>query len=248
MKVSNMLKEITTKSLSPLPMWQENLSNRPLTGLTLLVVEDSRFSSEAIRLLSIRSGARVRRADCLRSALRHLQTYRPEVVIVDIGLPDGNGADLIRDLARAEPRIPVILGLSGDPSQYKAAMNAGANDFLEKPIKNLGVFQQKVLGSLPKELRTWQLSVVPDEMIRPDISSLHEDLNHIAAKLEKSADAVKLNYIGRFLAGVARIAEDSALEEAAIDMAQKVENDQDLSDEIVILQAMIEARLKNEVN
>lgn len=243
-----MLTEITTETTNSLPMWQASLPTRPLSGLTVLVVEDSRFSSEAIRLLCIRSGARVRRADCLRSAMRHLQTYRPEIVIVDMGLPDGNGADLIHDLTHADPRIPVILGLSGDPDLHDAAMQAGANGFLEKPIKNLGLFQQKVLGALPKEMRTWQLSIVPDDMIQPDISSLHEDLNHVAAKLENSADAIKLNYIGRFLAGVARIAEDPALEEAAIDMAHKIENDQDLTDEILILQSMIEARLKHNIN
>ena len=65
------------------PLWRAALPGRPLTGLTVLVVEDSRFASEAVRLLCLRSGARIRRADCLRTAARHLQTYRPAVVIVD---------------------------------------------------------------------------------------------------------------------------------------------------------------------
>jgi len=94
-------------------------ANRPLLGLTVLVVEDSRFSCDAMRLLCLRSGARIRRADCLRSARRHLQVYRPAVLIVDLGLPDGSGAELIDDMNRTTPRVDVILGTSGDDSRRR---------------------------------------------------------------------------------------------------------------------------------
>lgn len=75
------------------PLWRAALPGRPLGGLTVLAVEDSRFASEAVRLLCLRSGARIRRADCLRTAARHLQVYRPAAVIVDMACPTATAPD-----------------------------------------------------------------------------------------------------------------------------------------------------------
>ena len=51
--------------------------SRPLLGLTVLVVEDSLYACDAMRIMCQRSGARIRRADCIECASRHLKVYRP---------------------------------------------------------------------------------------------------------------------------------------------------------------------------
>ena len=177
---------------------------RPLLGLTVLVVEDSRYACEAMRLLCLRSGARIRRADCIRSARRHLQVYRPSVVVVDMGLPDGNGADLIAELAQAVKEKSVVLATSGDDMLEPEAMAAGAQGFLGKPITSLAVFQQMLLAALPADRQPPGLRAIVDEQVSPDEIAYHDDINYATEMLDNLPNDKALDYIAQFLEGVAR--------------------------------------------
>ncbi|KRW97400.1 response regulator [Paracoccus sp. MKU1] len=225
------------------PTWRATLPDRPLTGLTVLVVEDSRVASEAVRLLCLRSGARIRRADSIRAALRHLQTYRPGAVIVDMGLPDGDGAEMIATVARAMPRVPVILGISGDPANRAAALAAGADGFLAKPIESLAVFQEAILAALPPEARPQGLRLVPDDVIAADPEALRDDLAHVADVLAQADDTAAIDYIARFLAGVARSAHDRMLEDAATALARDHAQGRALATDLARISGLVQDRL-----
>jgi CheY-like chemotaxis protein len=184
----------------------------PLQGLTVLVVEDSRFAAEAIRLMCQRLGARLRRAETLRAAVAHLAITRPDVVIVDLGLPDGRGEDLLRDLAARTPRPPVILGTSGAPDGRAAALEAGADGFLEKPIPGIAAFQEAILSRLPGR-PAGEAGATP----QPDGAALCDDLARAADLLRD--DAENSAYVAGFLAGIARSLGDPALAGIARDVA-----------------------------
>ena len=216
---------------------------RPLQGLTVLVVEDSRFACEAMRLLCLRSGARIRRADCLRSARRHLATYRPAVIVVDLGLPDGSGLDLIADLARATPRVPVILATSGSSELEEEAIAAGADAFLPKPIESLAAFQAAVLDALPAEARPFGLRSVPDETIRPDPLALQDDLKEVAGILKDPADTARLDYATQFLSGIALSAHDRPLADAARALAKDRAAGRSVTPDVMRLAGLVQDRL-----
>ncbi|WP_439144118.1 response regulator [Planktotalea sp.] len=190
-------------------------ATRPLLGLTILVVEDSRFACDAMRLLCLRSGARIRRADCLRSARRHLQVYRPSVAIIDLGLPDGSGAELIKELAGSEPRIHSLLAISGDDTKKDLSLEAGADGFLSKPLSSLANFQTAVLHSLPEDMRPSGLRSITDEEVDPDPLAYRDDMAHASEMLSDDADLMRLDYAAQFLRGVAKSARDEPLREAA---------------------------------
>ena len=127
------------------------LSQVPLLPQTMLLVEDSRLAAEAVRLLCRRLGVRLRRADSLELAQAHLRVYRPDVLLVDPGLPDGSGLSLIAALGRAHRRPARVIGFSGDPGMEGACLQAGADAFIAKPLQPArhlqSLFGAHVIGS-----------------------------------------------------------------------------------------------------
>jgi DNA-binding response OmpR family regulator len=224
-------------------MNQSPTAERPLLGLTVLIVEDSRFACEAMRLLCLRSGARIRRADSLASARRHLRVYRPSVVIVDLGLPDGSGTELIEELSVAQPRVDVLLAISGDTGAAQMASDAGADGFLAKPIASLAEFQEAVLTQLPDEARPEGFRLVSDEEIHPDPIALQDDLAHAADMISHATEDDMTGYLAQFLAGVAKSAGDVPLREAAEQLGCHRRDGQPTSDDLSRISGLVNERL-----
>lgn len=218
-------------------------ARRPLLGLTVLVVEDSRFACEAVRMLCLRSGARIRRADSLGSAHKHLLVYRPTVVIVDIGLPDGSGLALIESLTQAQPRIDVILGTSGDPVQERRVLNAGADGFLEKPIASLAEFQAAILIHLPIDRQPPSPRQVSDDLVEPDMIAYHDDLSHVADVLENDSSPQTVDYVTQFLSGVAGSARDNDMLDAVRRVIAQRKADGQSDDRLRDLTSIVQNRL-----
>lgn len=211
-------------NLDDFMMTRPPTANRPLLGLTILVVEDSLFACEAMRLLCLRSGARIRRADNLAHARQHLRVYRPSVVIIDLGLPDGCGADLIAELTRAVPRVEAVIGISGDPDSEQLARDAGADGFIAKPVVSLAHFQSAILRLLPPERQPTGPRVINDEIVEPDPLALRDDLAHVAEVLDTpnpDEDGGTIDYVTQFLRGVAADAADADLGAAVSALATR---------------------------
>ena len=218
---------------------------RPLLGMTVLVVEDSRYTCETLRLMCVRSGARIRRADCLRSARRHLKVYRPSAIIVDMGLPDGSGLDLIVDLCRSRPRVGVIIGMSGDDGARARAIAAGADGFLAKPLDSLAQFQETILAALPDDKKPGGPRAIASDSIDADLSAYCDDMSHVANILSERQDGPTIDYVVQFLGGVARSAHDRPLEKAAQNLGQCRAGTQERRAQVGRLLQMVRSRVEN---
>jgi two-component system KDP operon response regulator KdpE len=100
----------------------------------VLVVEDEADIRRFVRLALQAEGHEVHEADGLQRGLIDAGTRRPDLVILDLGLPDGDGIDLIRGL-RGWSQVPVIVlsARTGEADKI-AALDAGADDYLAKPF------------------------------------------------------------------------------------------------------------------
>ncbi len=99
-----------------------------------LVVEDEPSIRRFVRQALEGAGWRVVEAGSLRQGLAESRVRAPELVIVDLGLPDGEGTELVRDL-RSRSRAPVVvLSARTDEQQKVEALDAGADDYIEKPF------------------------------------------------------------------------------------------------------------------
>jgi DNA-binding response OmpR family regulator len=202
-------------------------ANKPLLGLNILLLEDSRYFAESIRLMSVHSGARLRRAVSLETAERHLKGYYPDVILVDLGLPDGSGIDFIKDLAQRPSGPIATIAISGndDGATRHAALEAGAKCFLSKPMQDLASFQQVILSVVPQDEDTPRFKPrLVGEEIEPNLNLLMDDLTQIDTLLEEAVtegDESTLTYCSQFLRSIARAAQDHELQDAAINLSAR---------------------------
>lgn len=100
----------------------------------ILVVEDEKQIRRFLKAALENEGCSVFEADHCAQGLIEAGTRKPDLVILDLGLPDRDGIEFIRDL-RNWSSIPIlILSARSDESEKVAALDAGADDYLTKPF------------------------------------------------------------------------------------------------------------------
>ena len=99
-----------------------------------VLVEDEQQIRRFVRTALESEGWIVFEAETLKKGLVEAGTRKPDLVILDLGLPDGNGVDLIRDL-RGWSQLPIIVlsARAGETDKIEA-LDAGADDYLTKPF------------------------------------------------------------------------------------------------------------------
>jgi two-component system KDP operon response regulator KdpE len=100
----------------------------------VLIVEDDRSIRHFVRAALMSEGLVVFEAETLKQARADIQARRHDLVILDLGLPDGDGVELIRELRAAAAVAIVVLSARSAEADKVRALDAGADDYVEKPF------------------------------------------------------------------------------------------------------------------
>jgi len=103
-------------------------------GVRVLVVDDEAAIRRYLRASLSAHGYVVFEADTGQAALSSFTAVRPDLVILDLGLPDLDGIEVTRLLRQWTPIPIVILSVRGQEADKIAALDAGADDYLTKPF------------------------------------------------------------------------------------------------------------------
>jgi len=100
----------------------------------ILVVDDEEQIRRMVRLTLEDAGFFVREAETGRIALGEVTLRAPDLIILDLGLPDANGTEVLRALRQFSSTYVVVLSVVGDEESKIAALNSGADDYMTKPF------------------------------------------------------------------------------------------------------------------
>lgn len=103
-------------------------------GARVLLVDDEREIRRCLRACLANQGYRLYEAATGEEALQAVPTVRPDLIILDLGLPDVDGIDVTRSLREWTHTPILILSVRDRESDKIAALDAGADDYLTKPF------------------------------------------------------------------------------------------------------------------
>jgi two-component system KDP operon response regulator KdpE len=104
------------------------------SGPRVLVVEDEAQIRYALRRYLESNGYQVREAEDGATALREFELFKPDVMLLDLMLPDMGGVDIVRELRQTHETPIVVLSAMGDERTKVSALDEGADDYLTKPV------------------------------------------------------------------------------------------------------------------
>jgi len=103
-------------------------------NLNILVIEDDKYISNFISVSLKKEGYKVLLAESADEGLFLFSSNRPDIVLLDLGLPDKDGLEVIRDIRSISPTPLLVVSARGQEKEKIEALDQGADDYITKPF------------------------------------------------------------------------------------------------------------------
>ena len=108
--------------------------DRPITDAEILIVDDDPRLREVVRYALSQAGFRVREAGDGRSALAEIERQQPDLVVLDVVMPEMDGVEVCRRVRRSSNLPVVFLSSKGEEVDRVLGLELGGDDYLSKPF------------------------------------------------------------------------------------------------------------------
>jgi two-component system response regulator PilR (NtrC family)/two-component system KDP operon response regulator KdpE len=125
------------------------LASERKKGSFILIIDDEPDICKLLQLSLVKHGYKVKYVHALTEGMQYLQQQQPDLLFLDIHLPDGSGLDALPAIKKKCPALPVITISAYDNGMEKQkALNAGASYFMAKPfnVTNLDEIMSDMLS------------------------------------------------------------------------------------------------------
>jgi len=119
----------------------ENMARLQAEGSRILIIDDDPTLTRLLGHWLGHGGYAIETHHTASAGIAALSDVLPDAILLDLGLPDGNGLDVLAAMTRKHPRVPVVM-ITGETNvaTVVAAMQAGAYDYITKPVDRTKLF------------------------------------------------------------------------------------------------------------
>src|SRR5476651_2089742 len=176
------------------------MSSKPLIG----IVDDERNIQATLAAILERRGYASASAFTGRQGLQMIADEKPDVVLMDLGLPDSEGLDLLRELRTAHPGLPIIVITANDSlNNAIASIKEGAFHFIAKPY-------------VPEELLSLVAKALEQKGLRQETVQLREETERLKKRVQRAEAQLQPVYKNAKMRELFELVEQVAPSEANI--------------------------------
>lgn len=145
---------------------------------TILVIDDEVQIRRLIEITLSANGYRIFSASTGNEGIQKAATHTPALILLDLGLPDADGIEILKKLREWYQKSIIILSVRSSEDDIVKALDYGANDYLTKPFRT-GELLARIRASIRKNTENSGISLLVFDNLEVDLA------NHIARKNSK---------------------------------------------------------------